>query len=90
MELFNYYSLDECPNKRLIFLELKQLKDDGKIEFNIEGDILKLEDLDLDELEIKELSKLLDDNDIFVYPDYIDDNGENFDFDDLESFDDEN
>lgn len=70
MELYNYYSLDECPERKVIKKRLTQLKDEGKIEFNLDGDILKLTDLDLDESEVEELIEMFDKYDVFAYPDY--------------------
>lgn len=70
MELYNYYSLDECPERKVIKKRLTQLEDEGKIEFEFEGDILKLTDLDLDESEVEELVEMFDKYDVFPYPDY--------------------
>jgi hypothetical protein len=70
MELFNYYSLDECPERKVIKKRLTQLEDEGKIEFDIDGDILKISDLDLDEDEVAELVEMFDKYDVFPYPDY--------------------
>jgi hypothetical protein len=70
MELFNYYSLDECPERKVIKKRLTQLEEAGTIEFEIDGDILKLTDLDLDESEVEELIEMFDKYDVFPYPDY--------------------
>jgi hypothetical protein len=70
MELFNYYSLDECPERKVIKKRLTQLEEEGKIEFDIDGDILKITDLDLDEDEVAELVEMFDKYDVFSYPDY--------------------
>jgi len=70
MELFNYYSMDECPERKVIKKRLTQLEDEGKIEFDIDGDILKITDLDLDEDEVAELVEMFDKYDVFSYPDY--------------------
>ena len=70
MELFNYYSLDECPERKVIKKRLTQLEDEGKVELQIDGDVLKLTDLDLDENEIAELVEMFDKYDVFPYPDY--------------------
>jgi hypothetical protein len=70
MELFNYYSLDECPERKVIKKRLTQLEEEGKIDFEIEGDILKITDLDLDEDEVAELVEMFDKYDVFAYPDY--------------------
>ena len=84
MELFNFYSMDECLDRESVTVELKSLKMEGKIEFSIDEDILKIKDIDLDDLEIKDLIKLLDDNDVFYNPDYEDNIEE--DFDDYDEF----
>jgi hypothetical protein len=70
MELFNYYSMDECPERKVIKKRLTQLEDEGRIEFDIDGDILKIKDLDLDEDEVAELVEMFDKYDVFAYPDY--------------------
>lgn len=70
MELFNYYSLDECPERKVIKKRLTQLEEEGKIEFELEGDLLKITDLDLDEDEVAELVEMFDKYDVFAYPDY--------------------
>ena len=70
MELFNYYSMDECPERKVIKKRLTQLEDEGKIDFNLDGDILKITDIDLDEDEVAELVEMFDKYDVFAYPDY--------------------
>ena len=83
MTLFNYYSVDECKEREKIFGKLNQLRDDGKIEYEmIERDIFKLEDLDLEEIDIEDLNKLFDSNDVFPYLDHNDE-------DDKPGYDDE-
>lgn len=89
MELFEYYNLDECIDRKLVLSKLNELKEDGKIEYDLNGDILKIEDIDLDETEIDELADLLEENDVF---EDLDGGGED-DWDDEgwgdDSFDDE-
>ncbi len=70
MELFKYYSLDECIDRKSVKKRLNSLEDDGKIDYKIDGEILRIEDLDLDEDELSELLDMFDSNDIFPYPDY--------------------
>jgi len=89
MELFNYYNLDECPEKRIIKKRLNQLQDEGKIDFEIEGEVLKLTDLDLDEDEIAELVEMFDKYDAFPYPDYEEGLDEDDDDDYYDRYDDE-
>jgi len=88
MELFNYYSLDECPERKVIKKRLSQLEDEGKIDFKLDGDILKVSDIDLDEDEVAELVEMFDKYDVFPYPDYeegLDDEDDYYDgFDDEE------
>jgi len=85
MELFNYYNLDECVNKKKVKKKLDELSDDGKIEYSIDGDILKIEDIDLSDEDIDDISNLLDSNDVFPYLDKDDDD----DFYDGYGYDDE-
>ena len=65
MELFEYYNLDECIDRKGVLAKLKSLKNEGKIEYDLNGDMLKIEDIDLDESEIEELTDLFEENDIF-------------------------
>lgn len=65
MELFEYYNLDECIDRKLVLSKLNELKEEGKIEYDLNGDILKIEDIDLEESEIDELANLLEENDVF-------------------------
>jgi hypothetical protein len=71
-ELGEIWNLDECINRKLITTKLKQFEKDGKIEFKVSGDILKIEDIDLEDNDIATLIKLFEDNDIFEEPDYED------------------
>jgi hypothetical protein len=90
MELFNYYSMDECPERKVIKKRLTQLEDEGKVDFEIDGDILKISDLDLDEDEVAELVEMFDKYDVFPYPDYeegLDDEDDYYDgFDEEEDY----
>ena len=90
MELFEYYNLDECIDRKLVLTKLKSLKNEGKIEYDLNGDMLKIEDIDLDENEIEELTDLFEENDIFEDLEYGE---EEDDWDDEgwsdDSFDDE-
>lgn len=73
MELFNFYNLDECINKKKVVKKLNELTDEGKVEYSIDGEILKIEDLDLSEEEVDEVANLFDANDVFPYHDKEDD-----------------
>ena len=90
MELFNYYSLDECPETKVIKKRLSQLEDEGKIDFKLDGDILKVSDIDLDEDEVAELVEMFDKYDVFPYPDYeegLDDEDDYYDgFDEEDNY----
>ena len=90
MELFNYYIMDECPERKVIKKRLTQLEDEGKVDFEIDGDILKISDLDLDEDEVAELVEMFDKYDVFAYPDYeegLDDEDDYYDgFDEEEDY----
>jgi hypothetical protein len=77
-ELFNFYHLDECSDLKSVKKRLSYLQEEGKIEYSIDGDILKIKDLDLDETDIKELMDLLDECDVFPYPDYNDEIDEDY------------
>lgn len=73
MELFKFYTIDECVNIKLVKNKLTDLEDDGKITFSIERDILKIKDLDLDENEVIKLTEIFDNNEIYPYMDYEED-----------------
>lgn len=70
MELSEYYNLDECIDRTQVLNTLKSLKKEGKIDYELNGDILKIEDIDLDETEIDDLLDLFDSNDVFEEIDY--------------------
>lgn len=78
MDLYNYYSLDEVIDRKSVLSKLKQLKKEGKIDYSVEDDVVKIEDLDLDESETEELLEVFDQNDVFPYLDR-DDDEDNFD-----------
>ena len=73
-ELGKYYNLDECSDRTKIINKLNKLKKDGKIEYNINQDILKLDDIDLEDRDIHILIKLFDDCDMFEETEMDDDN----------------
>lgn len=85
MELFKYYNLDECIDLKLVKKELNHLKKEGKIDYNIDGDILKIEDIDLDDNELEDIINLFEDNDIFQNMEYGE--YEDYDYDDLKDDD---
>jgi|SaaInlV_165m_DNA_1040744.scaffolds.fasta_scaffold00683_13 hypothetical protein len=65
MELL--YSLDECIDRERVVGRLELLKLAGKLYYDIEYDILEIEDLDLSDDELDKLLKLLDKNDVIEY-----------------------
>lgn len=65
MELEKWWNMDEVIDRKLVLSKLKSLKNEGKIEYDLNGDILKIEDIDLDETEVDELVNLLEENDVF-------------------------
>lgn len=73
MELCEYYNLDECVDLKSVLNTLKVFKKDGKIDFSVDGEILKIDDLDLDESEISKIINIFEKNDIFENLDYEDD-----------------
>ena len=80
--LGKYYSLDECNNVDSVLNKLQHLQDEGKIYFsNIEQDILKIKDSDLNAKETKDLISFFEKNDVIEYLDY-EDMYEDEDFDD--------
>ena len=82
MKLFNYYSLDECIDKKAIIKKMKSLQSDGKIEYDVDGEILHIDDIDLEEMDIEELNEMFDENDVFPYlekDDMDDEDGEDYD-----------
>ena len=84
MELQNYYSLDEAIDRKAVLKRLKQLQKELKIKFELDGEVFKIEDLDLEEVEIEELIELFDENDVFPYldRDEEDDDYDDFGYDD--------
>jgi len=91
MELFNYYSLDECLNRKQVLNMLKSFKSEGKIEYSLDQEIIQIKDLDLEEEEIAEICEMFDQNDVFPYLDKEDEDdfyGGYEDYDD-EGFDDD-
>lgn len=84
MELHNYYSLDEAIDRKTVLKRLKQLQKESKIEFELDGEVFKIEDLDLEEEEIEELIELFDDNDVFPYLDRDEDDYDDFGYDDYD------
>ena len=85
MEDILYYSLDECIDKERVIGRLELLKISGKIYYNIDNDILEIEDIDLSEIELENLLQLLDDNDV-IECDRDDEDDEDFYGDDYDDY----
>jgi len=75
----DYYSLDECIDRKLVISRLDDLKDEGKIEYSIDIDILEIEDIDLSEKEVDELDDFLYDMDVIPYLEREDEDEDDFD-----------
>jgi hypothetical protein len=84
MELFNYYSLDECTDRKRVISTLKKLEKEGKIEYELEKstDIFEIEDLDLEDSDIEELLEMFDSLDVFPYLDKDDGDDDDYGDDD--------
>lgn len=67
MELYKYYTLEEVSDRESIISNLKLLKEEGKINFELDGEVFKLDDLDLDDIEIESLIQTFEDYDVFPY-----------------------
>jgi hypothetical protein len=79
MELYDYYNLDECVDRKKVINSLKKLKKEGKIDYSLDGEVLHLEDIDLEEGEIEYLSELFDENDVFPDADREDEDDDYYD-----------
>lgn len=89
MKLFNYYSIDECKDRKKLFEKLDRLRDDGKIEYEMDGrDLFKIDDLDLEESDIEYLNEFFDNQDIFPYLEYDDEeeSDEDYGYDDEDDY----
>ena len=89
MKLFNYYSIDECKDRKKLFEKLDRLRDDGKIEYEMDGrDSFKIDDLDLEESDIEYLNEFFDNQDIFPYLEYDDEeeSDEDYGYDDEDDY----
>jgi hypothetical protein len=86
MNLFQYYSIDECLDTKLVINKLNELKKEGRIDYKIEDqDLIKVKDIDLDEDEIQDLINMFDDNDVFPYLEKDDDDtGDDYLYDDMD------
>lgn len=87
MELYDYYNLDECVDRKRVIAILKKFKKEGKIDYSLDGEELHIEDLDLDDSEVEYLSELFDENDVF--PDKDKEEGDDDYYDDFGDYDDD-
>lgn len=88
MKLFNYYTLDECKDRKKVFEKLDQLVDDGKIEYEMDDrDIFSIKDLDLEESDIDDVNELFDSEDVFPYLENSDEDEDEDGFDDYDDQD---
>jgi hypothetical protein len=87
MELYDYYNLDECVDRKKVIATLKKFKKEGKIDYSLDGEELRIEDLDLDDSEIEYLSELFDENDVF--PDTEKDDDDDDYYSDYDDYDDD-
>jgi len=78
MELYDYYSLDECVDRKLVTGTLKSFKKDGKIDYSLDGEILNIKDLDMEEEDIAYLEDLFEDNDVFPYLEKDDEDNDDY------------
>jgi hypothetical protein len=85
-ELGKCYDLDECGERKQVVVKLKQFEKEGKIEYSISGDVLKIEDIDLEDNDITYLIKLFEDNDIFENTEYDEDDDYNDDYDNYNDY----
>ena len=79
MELYDYYNLCECVDRKKVISVLKKFKKEGKIDYSLDGEILNLEDLDLDESDVDYLAELFEENDVFAETDREDDDDDFYD-----------
>lgn len=86
MELYKYYSLDECYDKKIIKKKLGKLEKEGKIEYSIDGDVVKIEDIDLQINEVNDLINFFEKHDVVEYP-YGSENEDDEDQDEFTGYD---
>ena len=86
MKLCKYYSLDECSNREKVISHLESLQEDSKIYFDTpESEIIKITDTGLSTKETKELINFLNENDIIDYPDYMNEEENDEDYEEEEN-----
>lgn len=89
MELHTYYSLEETSDRKTVLKRLKDLQSESRIIFELDGEVFKIKDLDLEEEEISELIELFDQNDVIAYYDREGEDDEDDDPYEDDYFDDE-
>jgi len=86
MSLVKYYTLEEVSNRKIVISYLKSLKKEGKINYELDGEIFRLDDLDLDDSEVSFLIDIFEENDVFPY---LERDDEDDLYDDGDMYDDE-
>jgi hypothetical protein len=92
MKIKKYYSLDECTQQEEVFTILNDLQDLEKIDYeviedDIYGDVIKIEDLDLNTTDHKKLFDDFNRLDVIDFPDYdYDPDEEEFEEEDEDDF----
>jgi hypothetical protein len=86
MELYDYYNLDECVDRKKVTSVLKKFKKEGKINYSLDGEVFHIADIDLEESEIEYLADLFEENDVFPNTD-IEDEDDDY-YDDYDDYDD--
>ena len=66
MEIYRYYNLDECVDRKLVNKVLRSYQKEGKIDYSIDRDVLSIEDIELDDDDIQYLSELFEENSVFA------------------------
>lgn len=91
-KLFNYYSFDECSDEHILFERLDELVSQDKIEYSEQDKyLIKIKDIELDDDEVQDLCEFLDDNNVYPYLGYEEDDDDYSDDDyDLDEDDDYN
>lgn len=71
MEIYTYYNLSECNNRKAFLDELNILQNDGKIEYTSEtSDVIKIEDIGLDDHDTSKLIHTIDNYEVIPDLDY--------------------
>jgi hypothetical protein len=89
-KLFNYYSFDECSDEQHLFERLDELVNQDKIEYNEQDKyLIKIKDIELDDNELEDLCNFLDENNVYPYLGYEEDDDIESDYNDYDDYDDD-